>query len=84
MLARKARTWFEIAEEEALERGMGKGIRKGRRQGEARVLERLLTVKFGRLPQDLRKRLDQASERKLLAWGERLLTADSLEAVFGD
>ena len=59
-------------------------MRKGIRKGEARVLERLLTVKFGRLPEDVRKRLDRAGERQLLRWNERCLTADSLEAVFAD
>lgn len=88
MLAQNARTWFEIAEEEGVEKGIEKGIekgrREGRREGEARVLERQLTVKFGRLPKDLRQRLHRASERQLLAWSERFVTADSLEAVFGE
>ena len=92
MLQTHRRSWAEIARDEGLEEGLEKGIKKGRREGrqegrregEARVLERLLTVKFGALPEDVRKRLDRAGERQLLRWGERFVTADSLEAVFAD
>ena len=84
MLQTHRRSWAEIARDEGLEEGLEKGVRKGIRKGEARVLERLLTVKFGALPEDVRKRLDRAGERQLLRWNERCLTADSLEAVFAD
>jgi hypothetical protein len=63
------------------EEGMQQGIRQGMQQGEARVLERLLRLKFGELPDAVRARLAQADEATLLAWSERVLSATSLAEV---
>jgi uncharacterized membrane protein YidH (DUF202 family) len=51
------------------------------RGGEARVLERLLRLKFGELPDAVQARLAQADEATLLAWSERVLSATSLAEV---
>ena len=56
-------------------------MRQGMQQGEARVLERLLRLKFGALPADLPGRLAAADEQTLLTWSERVLSATSLEEV---
>jgi hypothetical protein len=50
-------------------------------QGEARMLERLLTLKFGTLPADVQRRLAEADEATLLTWSERVLSASWLEDV---
>jgi flagellar biosynthesis/type III secretory pathway protein FliH len=63
------------------EEGMQQGIQQGMQQGEARVLERLLTRKFGALPEDARQRITEADEPTLLAWSERVLSASRLEDV---
>jgi len=50
-------------------------------QGEALVLERQLRLKFGTLPETVRRRIEQANEQILLDWFERILTADRLDEV---
>ena len=66
--------------------GMAKGIAKGRVEGrvegESRFLRRLLERRFGVLPEWASDQLTRASEQQLEAWGEALLTAPTLEAVF--
>jgi hypothetical protein len=58
-------------------------IEEGIGQGEARVLLRLLTLKFGPLPEPVRARIESADADTLLRWSERVLTADHLDEVFG-
>jgi len=60
------------------------GLQKGRREGEARLLMRLLELKFGPLKPEDQARIDGADAERLLAWGERVLTARSLAEVFSD
>lgn len=54
---------------------------EGMQQGEARVLARLLQLKFGELPEEVLRRIEQADEQTLLAWSERVLTASHLDDV---
>lgn len=58
------------------------GIEKGIQQGEVIVLKRLLTRRFGPLPEWAEQRLEQASPRELEGWAERILEAQQLEDVF--
>lgn len=63
-------------------KGMAKGVEKGRVEGESRLLRRLLERRFGVLPSWASEQLANASEQQLEAWGEAILTAPTLEAVF--
>ena len=63
-------------------KGLAKGRVEGRVEGESRFLRRLLERRFGVLPQWASDQLTSASEKQLEAWGEALLTAPTLEAVF--
>ncbi|MEU6558800.1 Rpn family recombination-promoting nuclease/putative transposase [Nocardia nova] len=54
-----------------------------RAEGEARGLLRLLTHKFGELPTSLVSTVHNASLDDLERWSLRILTADSLQEVFG-
>jgi hypothetical protein len=63
------------------ERFLQKGMQQGMQQGEARVLARQLQLKFGELSEEVRKRIEQADEQTLLAWSERVLTANRLDEV---
>ena len=47
------------------------------------MLLRLLTLKFGPLPEPVRTRIESADADTLLRWSERVLTADQLEDVLG-
>ena len=63
------------------ERFREEGMQQGMQQGEALVLERLLRLKFGELPEAVQQRIEQASEPTLLEWSERVLTASRLDEV---
>ena len=79
----KAMPYVSILERRAIERGIQIGEDRGRSEGRSAMLARLLQLKFGELPDEVRQRLDQASETELDAWAERILFADSIEKVFG-
>ncbi len=57
---------------------------EGRRQGETEVLLRQLRVRFGALPEDVTARINAADAETLLRWSERVLSASTLDAVFGE
>ena len=58
------------------------GIAKGRLEGESKLLKRQLERRFGTLPAWAIEMLSNATEPALEAWGEAILTAPTLEAVF--
>jgi hypothetical protein len=80
MLADRVKTWTEEWERE----GMRKGFEQGIPRGEAKLLRRLIARRFGAVPAWVDARLDGASEAELEAWGERVLDAASLEAIFAE
>lgn len=55
---------------------------EGRREGERKLLLRLLQARFGELPPLVTSTLKIAGEGALEFWAVRVLTADSLDAVF--
>ena len=63
-------------------KGRVEGRVQGRVEGESRLLRRLLERRFGVLPSWATEQLANASEQQLEAWGEAILTAPTLEAVF--
>jgi predicted transposase/invertase (TIGR01784 family) len=63
---------------------LGKVHKEGVKQGQVALLLRLLTVRFGPPSPAVVERLERATEKELSDWGERLLTATSIAAVFGD
>jgi hypothetical protein len=60
------------------------GIEKGIEKGEARLLQQLLTWRFGALPDWVETKLAQAESARLEAWAKRVLDAPTLEAVFAE
>ena len=58
------------------------GINKGRVEGESKLLRRLLERRFGSLPAWASGKINSAAEQDLESWGDAVLTADTLEAVF--
>ncbi len=68
---------------EGVELGHRQGLRKGRVVGEATILRRQMELKFGSVDESSEKRISTASADQLLAWAERLLTAETLDDVFG-
>ncbi|MDG9978403.1 hypothetical protein [Ectopseudomonas oleovorans] len=66
-----------------IERYTEQGIQRGLVQGRASTLQKQLQLKFGPLPEALEQRLFDAGEAELDVWTERVLFAESLQAVFG-
>jgi len=66
--------------EKWLEEGELKGKEKGRRE----LLKRQICLKFGSLTKAVEERLDQAENTELDLFAERVLTATTLEQVFGN
>jgi hypothetical protein len=66
--------------------GIAKGRVEGRVEGlvegESKLLKRQLERRFGALPAWATEKLSYATEPALEAWGEAILTAPTLEAVF--
>ena len=66
----------------AIAKGRVEGIVKGRIEGESKLLKRQLERRFGALPAWAIELLSNASESALEAWGEAVLNAPTLDAVF--
>jgi predicted transposase YdaD len=62
--------------------GEAKGLAKGVDKGAAHVLVRLLTRRFGAVPDEARQRIDTAPLEQLEAWSDRVLDAATLDEVF--
>jgi predicted transposase YdaD len=60
------------------------GRKKGREEGRIATLRRLLVLKFQTLDAEYEARLQAASAEAIDLYLQRLLTADSLAAIFGD
>jgi len=70
--------------QEGRQEGKQEGKREGKQEGECTVLRRQLENRFGEIPPEYRRRLEQADSETLLKWSERVLTATSLEEVFAE
>jgi predicted transposase YdaD len=74
--------FFDDGVKSGLKRGLEQGLEQGRTEGAAALLERLLTQRFGPLPQTVRKKLAKASVAQVEAWSDALAEAQSLKQVF--
>ena len=72
----------EQGREEGMAQGLEKGLDEGRAQGAALLLQRQLSRRFGELPPWALQRITKATQVELERWGERVLDAESLTAVF--
>ncbi|UOD31527.1 Rpn family recombination-promoting nuclease/putative transposase [Massilia violaceinigra] len=83
-------TWAEQMQHLGFQKGCAEGKAEGKaegiEEGQAialrRVLGSLLRGRFGKLPEPVAQRIDQASQAQLEQWCERSVTAPSLSAVF--
>lgn len=76
MLAESIDRWNRELREE--------GRREGRQEEGARLVLRQLRLKFGPLDPEFEERVRSADPDRLLEWGERVLTAESLQDIFRD
>jgi hypothetical protein len=70
--------------EQGLEQGLEKGLEQGIAQGKRALVRKLLMLRFGTLTANAERRIEHASLAELELWAERVLTANSLPAVFTD
>ena len=75
MLATRAETWKQ--------QWLQEGRQEGRQEGEAALLVRLLSRRFGALPDWAKDRVATGDTVALEEWGLRVLDASSLEDVLG-
>lgn len=74
-------TFIDRYIEQGRQQGIAQGVERGRREGEAAILLRLIDRKFGPPSQSVRERVANADPETLLRWSDRILAADSLDAV---
>jgi hypothetical protein len=86
MLAERIESWFDEATRKGMQAGIQQGIMQGMEagqlEGQARIVSKLLKLRFGALPPEAVERLEGANQGELDAWSEAVLTAPSLAAVF--
>ena len=82
MLAETVIEWTEQWKQDGLQQGLQQGLQEGRQEGEVAVLERLLTNRFGSLPEHTRLRLHSATVDQIEHWTDAIFGATTLEAVF--
>ena len=68
--------------QQGLQEGLHQGLQQGLQQGESRLLRKLLERRFGALPTWASDKINRATEQDLESWGEAVLTAPTLDAVF--
>jgi hypothetical protein len=68
--------------QQGIQQGVQQGRQQGMLQGESALLRRQLARRFGVLPNWAEARLADAETEQLERWGEQLLDAVTLEAVF--
>jgi len=82
MLAERVGEWTKTWKEQGIEEGRKEGHKEGLRGGEIVILERLLTRRFGPLPEAIQMRLRSATTEQLEYWADQVLDAASIEDVF--
>jgi len=61
---------------------LAEGKAEGITIGQAAILNRLLRMKFGKLPPAIEQQLQHATQEQLACWTDQILFADTLEQVF--
>ncbi len=84
MLAENLIDWRNDLEAKVRKEGREEGREEGLLAGEALVLTRLVQLKFGPLDDATRQRISEADSETLLGWADRVLTAESVDDVFGE
>lgn len=74
----------EQGRKEGRKEGRNEGRNEGLREGQANLLLKLLTLRFGEVPEDLRARIASADVAELERWGERLIAAPDLATLLAN
>ena len=81
---RKERELRDAAVKKALDDGVSQGISQGVVKGERALLVRQLRARFGSVPSATIARIEAADATLVERWGDRVLTAQTLDEVFGE
>ena len=57
-------------------------MQHGMQQGESTMLFRLMERKFGQISEEVKQKIEAADSDTLLEWGEKILSASTIEDVF--
>lgn len=74
--------WTKDWKQQGYDEGHDVGREEDRKEERGLILTKLLTRRFGPLPDWARERLARASPSELESWAERVLVAERLEEVF--
>jgi hypothetical protein len=77
-------TTADMLRAEGRSEGLSEGLSKGRSEMQREVLLKLLSQRFGALPEDAVARVNAAGPAELGQWCDRVLTALTLGEVLGD
>ncbi|CAK0782278.1 hypothetical protein CCP4SC76_830002 [Gammaproteobacteria bacterium] len=83
MLSVAARQWLSEGESRGMVKGMAKGKAEGKAEGKSESLKRLLSRRFGELPDWATQRIDSASIDQLDKWIDGFVDADSVSGLLG-
>ena len=81
MIAEHAIDWTAQWREQGRKEGRKQGRKEGRKEGEAALLLRQLRHKFGPLDSAIEDRVNRTDAAQLLEWGDRVLSASTLDEV---
>ncbi|MBF8276225.1 MAG: cytosolic protein [Candidatus Brocadiaceae bacterium] len=65
-----------------MQQGVQQGMRQGMQQGESTMLVRQMERKFGQVSEEVKQKIEAADSNTLLEWGEKILSASTIEDVF--
>ena len=83
MLEQTIERWFDEATMKGVRQGMQQGMQQGEQKGFAKLVALQLQLRFGPMPEWAQERLSTASEEQLTQWAGAILTAQSLDDLFG-
>ena len=69
-------------EQKGRQEGRQEGEQKGRQEGKQSLLQKLLTKRFGPLPEAVLEQIRSASTEQIDTWADRVFDATSLDEVF--
>jgi hypothetical protein len=62
--------------------GFKKGKQQGMQQGESTMLLRQMERKFGQVSEEVKQKIEEADSGTLLEWGEKIISASTIDDVF--
>lgn len=79
----RLQSWYDDQKAALLAEGKKQGRAEGRADGQRSLLAKQMKLKFGPLDSAAEERLASATPAQLGRWAERVLTAGSLDEIWG-